>query len=141
LKYGDAQVQQESLMGWIKQMGATIAIAGTMTLPSVFQYLVPKPGEGPSREDMEGGFLKLHGFATMVDKDGNEKKLASLFQFNKDTGYLYTAALLVETGMLLVEKFGSLSGGCKTPASALGNDLTQRILKEMDSSFEVKELE
>mmetsp|Transcript_128795 Transcript_128795/g.191986 ORF Transcript_128795/g.191986 Transcript_128795/m.191986 type:complete len:409 (-) Transcript_128795:203-1429(-) len=140
-KYGDAQVQQESLLGWIKQMGTTVVIAGNIALPSVFQYLVPKPGEGPSREDMETGFLKLHGYGTMVAKDGSEKKLASLFQFNKDTGYLYTAALLVETGMLLVEKFGSLSGGCKTPASALGNDLTQRILKEMDSSFEVKDLE
>jgi short subunit dehydrogenase-like uncharacterized protein len=136
-KYGDAQLQQESLMGWIKQMGTTVIIAGAVTLPSVFKYLVPKPGEGPNREDMETGFLKLHGFGTMVDKDGNEEKLASLFQFNKDTGYLYTAALLVETGVLLAEKFGSLSGGCKTPASALGNDLTQRILKEMDSSWTI----
>ena len=140
-KYGDAMLQQESLSGWMKQMGSTIVTAGYIYVPSVFGYFVPKPGEGPSREDMENGFLKLHGFGTMVDKDGNSKKLTSKFTFNKDTGYLYTAVLLVETGMLLVEKYGSLAGGCKTPASALGNDLTQRILKEMDTSFDMKEVE
>ena len=133
-------LQQESFQGWVKQMGSAALTAGYIYLPSVFGYFVPKPGEGPSRDDMEAGFLKLHGFAIAVDKDGNEKKLQSKFTFNKDTAYLYTAVLLVETGMLLVEKFGSLSGGCKTPAAALGNDLTQRILKEMDTSFDIKEL-
>jgi len=122
-------------------MGAYVLMAGYITCPSVFQYFVPKPGEGPSRENMENGFLTLHGFGTMVDnKNKKERKLSSLFQFNKDTAYLYTAALLIETGILLVEKFGTLSGGCHTPASALGNDLTQRILQEMDCTFEIKEI-
>jgi len=126
-------------------MGAYVLMAGYITCPSVFKYFVPKPGEGPSRENMENGFLTLHGFGTMVDnnKDGGnkeERKLSSIFQFNKDTAYLYTAALLIETGILLVEKFGTLSGGCHTPASALGNDLTQRILQEMDCTFEIKEI-
>jgi len=133
-------------------MGAYVLMAGYITCPSVFKYFVPKPGEGPSRENMENGFLTLHGFGTMVDCNNNnnnnkddggnkeERKLSSIFQFNKDTAYLYTAALLIETGILLVEKFGTLSGGCHTPASALGNDLTQRILQEMDCTFEIKEI-
>ena len=61
--------------------------------------------------------------------------------FNKDIGYLYTAALLAETGMLLLEKLGKGNGGVMTPAVALGSDLTQRILKTMDTSFELKEEE
>jgi len=140
-QYGDALLQQDSYMGQLKQMGTFALTAGYVTVPSVFQYFVPKPGEGPSRENMENGFLTLHGFGTMVNKqDGKERKLSSKFQFNKDTGYLYTAVLLIETGMLLVKKYGSLSGGCQTPASALGNELTQRILQEMDTSFEIKEI-
>jgi short subunit dehydrogenase-like uncharacterized protein len=67
--------------------------------------------------------------------------LHSKFHFNKDIGYLYTAALLAETGMVLLEKHGKLSGGVMTPAVALGSDLTQRILKTMDTSFEIKEEE
>jgi short subunit dehydrogenase-like uncharacterized protein len=93
---------------------------------------------------MEAGFLKLYAWGTMVKEeeggDNSELKVAAKFQFNKDTGYLYTAVMLVETGMVLLDKYGTLSGGCKTPASALGSDLTQRILKEMDTSFEVKEV-
>ena len=69
-------------------------------------------------------------------RDGDQ----GLFEFRKDTAYLYTAALLCETGLLLVEKYGSLSGGCWTPAAALGGDLTERILKELDASLEIKEL-
>lgn len=128
-------------MGQFQQIGTFLLTAGYVTLPSVFQYFVPKPGEGPSREIMENGYLTLHGFGTMIDNNTNkERKLSTRFQFNKDTGYLYTAVLLVETGLLLVEKFGSLSGGCQTPASALGNDLTQRIVKEMDATFDIKEV-
>jgi short subunit dehydrogenase-like uncharacterized protein len=142
LKYGDARIKTESFTGWIRGKGTTLLVGAAVAAPSIFQQFLPKPGDGPSREDMENGFLKVRGFGTMVEKDGQQKhNLASTFQFNKDTGYLYTAVLLVETGMLLVEKCGTLSGGCKTPASALGNDLTQRIVKEMDASFEVKEVE
>jgi short subunit dehydrogenase-like uncharacterized protein len=142
LKYGDAKIKTESFTGWMKGTGTQLLLGAAIAAPSIFQQFLTQPGDGPSREDMENGFLNVYGLGTMVEKDGEQKhNLASKFHFNKDTGYLYTAVLLVETGMLLVEKCGTLSGGCKTPASALGNDLTQRIVKEMEASFEVKEVE
>eukprot|EP00934_Nitzschia_sp_Nitz4_P003046 Nitzschia sp. Nitz4//scaffold209_size42451//9844//11318//NITZ4_007355-RA/size42451-processed-gene-0.57-mRNA-1//1//CDS//3329541691//3036//frame0 len=143
LQYGDSKVMVESWSAWAKNNAMTLLIGAAVSVPSVFGGFLPKAGEGPSREDMENGFLKLHATATAVSKSNpsETKELEGLFQFNKDTSYLYTAALLVETGTLLVEKKGVIAGGCKTPASALGGDLTQRILKEMDVSLTIKEVE
>lgn len=144
LKYGDAIVKHDSYAGWFKDMSSFGLLSAAVAVPSVFERFLPQPGEGPDRADMEKGFLKLYAWGTMVKEEeedsDSELKLAAKFQFNKDTGYLYTAVMLVETGMVLLEKYGTLDGGCKTPASALGSDLTQRILKEMDTSFEVKEV-
>ena len=141
LQYGDCSVQVESWTAWAKNMAAASVIAAATYQPQLFGRFLPQAGEGPSREDMEKGFLKLYATATMVDKNENKtRQLQGLFEFRKDTAYLYTAALLCETGLLLVEKYGSLSGGCWTPAAALGGDLTERILKELDASLEIKEL-
>ena len=59
-----------------------------------------------------------------------------------DTAYLMTSELLVETGMLLVEKdkAGTLmAAGVVTPAVAFGSQLTRRITTEMDVSFDLKD--
>lgn len=146
MKYGDAAVKQQTWSAWAKNLTTTAAVGAMVYAPKLLgglaKPLIPESGQGPSREDMEHGFLKLHATAEMKEKDTQKvRKLQGLFEFRKDTGYLYTAVLLCETGLLLVEKFGSLEGGCLTPAAALGSELTQRILKEMDTSLEIKELD
>jgi short subunit dehydrogenase-like uncharacterized protein len=143
LEYGDSAVKVQSWTAWAKNMAMTMAVGVSIHAPilsGLVAPLVPKTGEGPSREDMERGFLKLYTTASMVNKTDptSKKDLQGLFHFQKDTGYLYTAALLCETGILLVEKFGTLEGGCLTPATALGGALTERILKELDASLEIK---
>eukprot|EP00429_Kryptoperidinium_foliaceum_P005431 CAMPEP_0176014626 /NCGR_PEP_ID=MMETSP0120_2-20121206/6920_1 /TAXON_ID=160619 /ORGANISM="Kryptoperidinium foliaceum, Strain CCMP 1326" /LENGTH=410 /DNA_ID=CAMNT_0017347573 /DNA_START=81 /DNA_END=1313 /DNA_ORIENTATION=- len=143
--YGDSAVKVQSWSAWAKGMATNLAMGAKIYAPGVLGGLVdpfiPQTGEGPSREGMENGFLKLHATATMVDRADASKtrELSGLFEFRKDTGYLYTAALLCETGLLLAEKHGSLEGGCATPAAALGGDLTERILKNLESSLEIKE--
>jgi len=104
---------------------------------------------------MEAGSLTVYGIGKMASASttgsgsselemAEENKVKAKFHFNKDTGYLYTAVLLVETGILLVEKDSStketLNSGVLTPASALGSDLTQHILKTMDTSFDIEEI-
>jgi short subunit dehydrogenase-like uncharacterized protein len=145
-KYGDAILKSGSLTAWLKQLGNGVILSAALTLPGVFDSFLPQPGQGPDRQTMEEGSLTLHGIGTMTSEDGQtSKKIQSKFRFNKDVAYLYTSVLLVETGMLLVEKANanpsSLNGGCLSPAAALGRDLTRRILKEMDTTFEVKEVD
>jgi short subunit dehydrogenase-like uncharacterized protein len=137
LEYGDAKLKNVSWGGKLQEMGIGLKLAAAICLPSMKRFL-PQPGEGPDRETMEAGYLILHGRGTMVI--GSKKtRLVSKFHFNKDIAYLYTAALLVETGMVLLEKRGKVEGGVITPAVALGSNLTQRILEKMDTSFEIKE--
>lgn len=152
-EYGDSAVKVQSWTAWTKNLAMTVAMGVSIhvpTLSGLVSSMIPKSGEGPSREEMERGFLKLYATAIMVDKNttttttdsnnNNMKNLQGLFHFRKDTGYLYTAALLCETGLLLVEKYGTLEGGCLTPATALGGSLTERILKELEASLEIKEV-
>lgn len=91
---------------------------------------------------MDSGYLKLYGYGRMVDEAGTETSLYSLFHFRRDVAYLQTAHMLVETGMLLLEKHraGTLrTGGVLTPACAFGSDLTHRITREMECSFDLQE--
>ena len=146
LQYGDAAVKEQTWSAWAKNMTTAAAVGATVYGPSflagLVKPLIPQSGQGPSREDMERGFLKLHAIANLKDKETHKnRQLKALFEFRKDTGYLYTAALLCETGLLLLEKYGSLEGGCLTPASALGSDLTERILNHMDTFLEIKEVQ
>ena len=102
---------------------------------------MPAPGEGPDRETMENGYLILHGLGVIrkMSPEKEEYCVQSKFQFNKDIGYLYTAALLVESGLLLLES-STKRGGVMTPAAAFGNRLTARIVERLDATFEIKEL-
>jgi hypothetical protein len=144
LEYGDARVTDPSLSSWLTEKASGALFMGAVTLPSVFGYFVPAPGSGPDRATMEEGYMILHGRGVMKSKsDEKETRLTSEFKFNKDIGYLYTAALLVETGMLLLEKANGgtspTSGGVVTPAVAFGSDMTSRIVDKLDSSWELKE--
>mmetsp|Transcript_12119 Transcript_12119/g.21777 ORF Transcript_12119/g.21777 Transcript_12119/m.21777 type:complete len:297 (+) Transcript_12119:330-1220(+) len=141
-QYGDSMVMEDSWISGLKLLGNGAVLYAAVTLPSVFGAFLPQAGEGPDRETMENGSLKLHGIGIMVSPDGKvQKKAHTEFHFKKDVGYLYTAVLLAETGMLLVQKCSSLKGGCLTPAAALGGDLTKRILQEMDATFDIEELD
>ena len=146
LEYGDSFIEHTGWSVWVNQLAFSAVLGAAVVVPFFGRFL-PSAGEGPAREDMESGFLTLHTRATMIsntakDQPAKETKLEATFHFNKDTGYLYTAALLVECGMLLLEKerSGEIgSGGVLTPASAFGADLLPRILRELDATWELKE--
>lgn len=121
----------------LQETGTAVTLGAAILFPPMKRFL-PQPGEGPSRQTMENGWMTLHGRGIIV-KDGKETTVTSKFHFDKDIGYLYTAALLVEAGMVLMTKIGNVDGGVTTPAVALGSDYMQRILKTMDTSFEIKE--
>ena len=85
---------------------------------------------------MDAGYLKLHARGKMVDRaSGKETALKSTYSFPYDTGYLMTAQMLVETGMLLLEKKGA--GGVLTPAVALGSDIVVRLDKELNAKYAI----
>ena len=160
LRYGDALVKSGGVGAWLYETTVKARMATAMALPSFLSsYIIPQPGQGPDRQVMEDSYLKLHAIGTLrqSSKDDSKTEKDSLdtesdeitslvrgtFEFRKDISYLYTAHLLVQVGMVLLEKDrqGTLPSGVLTPAVALGHDLTERILQTLDATLTIAPLE
>ena len=90
--------------------------------------LLPKPGEGPSEETMENGFID--SFFT-AELDNGEKKLFRVHG-KGDPGYKVTSKFVCESALTLVKDRENLPGGNEyggvlTPASGLGQPLIDRL--------------
>jgi short subunit dehydrogenase-like uncharacterized protein len=138
LKYGDSKVQNVSTWGSVKNTAMNIKFAAAVSIPFL-HGLLPQPGEGPSREMMEAGYMTLHAHGTIKSKgeEATVKNIKAKFHFGKDVGYLYTAAILVETGMCLLQT-KEKSSGVITPAVGLGHPLTERLCEQLDITLDVK---
>eukprot|EP00746_Dinoflagellata_sp_MGD_P082818 gnl/MRDRNA2_/MRDRNA2_32906_c0_seq1.p1 gnl/MRDRNA2_/MRDRNA2_32906_c0~~gnl/MRDRNA2_/MRDRNA2_32906_c0_seq1.p1 ORF type:complete len:408 (-),score=67.75 gnl/MRDRNA2_/MRDRNA2_32906_c0_seq1:13-1236(-) len=98
------------------------------------KYVLPKPGEGPSEEFMNTGFLDVIGVAT--GSDGSTAK--STIRFPVDPGYKDTARMAVESGLALSldgAKLADPRGGVLTPGCCQGEVLLER-LRKTGSAFE-----
>merc|ERR1712216_184925 len=75
-QYFDAQIQPDSWWARFKDTLSTYLIGIALYLP-ILQILihVPKPGEGPSREAMDAGSLKVTTQGVMVKADGTKQKI------------------------------------------------------------------
>ena len=139
-EYAEAQLRDLSWSRWVADASYN-ALIGAAIYVQPLRALLPSPGEGPTREDMEAGFLKLHLRATGAGADGKEFKVKGLMTFDEDTGYLCTGRMLAESGMELLEaakKGGEKVGGVLTPATAMGTSLLRRMERELPMKWEVE---
>jgi short subunit dehydrogenase-like uncharacterized protein len=99
------------------------------------QYVLPKPGEGPSRDSMlRKHFLCVSGVG--VGRSGNVAE--SILYFPTDPGCLETAGMLIESALCLAQQDEDLpvsTGGFWTPAVGLGQVLLDRLMA-MGTHFE-----
>lgn len=97
----------------------------------ITSYLLPEPGEGPTREEVEDGYfdIELVGFGTTPS--GEDFRVEGEMHADSDPGYGATAKIFGETALCLcrdsLEK--GLPGGVLTPASAMGMRLVERLRK------------
>ena len=91
--------------------------------------VLPKPGEGPSREEREAGFFNTHLIAKGYDEKGQPVRLRALVKGNKDPGYGATAKMLSESALCLALDGASLEcgSGVLTPAACMGMTLVERL--------------
>mgnify|MGYP006137581277 FL=1 len=97
-------------------------------LRKLIRPLLPKPGEGPSKETMENGFFDSF-FSAEVDS--GEKKLFRVHG-KGDPGYKVTSKFVCESALTLIKEREKLPGGqgyggVLTPASGLGQPLIDRL--------------
>ena len=94
---------------------------------------VPKPGEGPTKEEREAGFYDIVFIG--IAADGRKVRVA--VKGDKDPGYGSTSKILAETGICLVRS-PEVAGGVWTPGAALQGRLVERLQRHAGLSFEVE---
>lgn len=105
-------------------LGAFAAAASTPILRPIVQRLLPKPGEGPSKENRERGSFRFNFFA---ESDDGASKVEATVAGKGDPGYAATARMLGEAAMCLAKDSLPERGGILTPATAMGFSLIERL--------------
>ena len=98
-------------------------------------YLLPKPGEGPTPEQQKKGMYDLRFYG----RTPGGSKLITRVTGDRDPGYGSTAKILGEAAVCLAKDVAkdSVPGGFWTPATAMGNDLRGRLERHAGLTFEV----
>lgn len=96
---------------------------------------MPKPGEGPPKEERENGWYDIVFIAEA--KDG--KTVRAAVKGDKDPGYGSTSKILAESALALIETSREQSpGGCWTSAAAMAGALLKRLPDKAGLTFTVE---
>lgn len=143
-RYDEAVMVGGGLKGRASGWGMTGVMAGFMVGASIAptrwlleRFVVPKPGEGPSRESREKGFYDLRFFGETEDGDTLRGKVTG----DRDPGYGSTAKMLGQAGVCLARDVDreTVGGGFWTPATALDGQLLERLQTAAGMTFELLE--
>ncbi|GMH91209.1 hypothetical protein TrST_g1736 [Triparma strigata] len=89
------------------------------------KFILPKPGQGPSEEYMDSGYLHVLGVA----KGEKGTIVKSTMSFNVDPGYKDTARMLIESALSLSLEDVDCKVGVYTPGACQKEVLLERLLK------------
>ncbi|MCL2725205.1 MAG: saccharopine dehydrogenase NADP-binding domain-containing protein [Polyangiaceae bacterium] len=137
-RYDEAMSFPLSAKGFAMASAFTAGLAGlalAMAIPTTRNWLarrvLPKPGEGPTKEQRDRGSfeVRLIGETTRGNKGHERLRLDALVAGNTDPGYGETATMLGESALCLAEDGDLLPkrAGVLTPASAMGDCLVTRL--------------
>jgi short subunit dehydrogenase-like uncharacterized protein len=142
-RYEEAVLVGSGIGGWARATKGVFGAAAFlmfMALPPtralLKKYVLPKPGEGPSREVRESGFWIL----VLVGKQSDGKVIQARIQGAGDPGVESTSRMLVESALCLARDSDRITvgGGFWTPASAMGELLQSRLTSHAGLSFEIE---
>ncbi len=129
-RYSETISTGRGLKGWF---GATTLAAGMAAFGGAILFgptrrllasrVLPKPGEGPSKEKRDSGMfdIKLIGHT----QDG--RTMTANVRGTSDPGYGETAKMISESAIALARDEASAEGGVLTPASCMGMKLVTRL--------------
>merc|ERR1712012_936799 len=119
---------KEAFVEWFGTIFFFTSLLNPVTAAPMKRFALPKPGEGPSKKEMQNGYMLLTARGTGT----TGKQVESALYFPLDVGYKETARMIVESGLCLALDASTLpvqSGGFYSPAVAMGNVLLQRLCK------------
>ena len=141
--YGEAVLTGKGLKGYLRAAIITLSLGGFAVATKyrflrylIQQFVLPKPGEGPSPEQQQKGFFDLR----IIGKR-DQKSLIAKVTGDRDPGYGCTAKMLVQSGLCMAYDISKsdLSGGFWTPATAMGDRLIKRLTDSAGMTFEIIE--
>ncbi len=112
-----------AVTGWKVGLGAMGALLSLSPGRALLRRLGPSPGEGPSEEVMDGGFVRARIRAE--GEDGTQ--VEGSMKAKGDPGNRVTAVLLCESALTLALGEGTGRAGVLTPSEALGRGLLERL--------------
>ena len=138
-RYLESTMTGKGITGRLKAIASGFALKLFM-VASVIPFLrkhallrrLPKPGEGPSREQRENGYFNLLLLGNAPDGD----MLRLRIKGDRDPGYGSTSKMIAETAICLARGESTAAGGIWTPASAMGSGLRERLESNAGLSFE-----
>ncbi len=140
-RYREATMTGKGLGGRLKAMlmGMSlrlfiIAAAMPFTRKAIVQRLLPKPGEGPSRQERESGFFNLK----LIGKRHDGALMHMRVTGDRDPGYGSTSKMLAECAVCLALDDLDIGGGCWTPSVAMGDLLLRRLQDNAGLTFELE---
>jgi short subunit dehydrogenase-like uncharacterized protein len=97
---------------------------------------MPKPGEGPTKEERENGWYDLLYIAEAPDG----RTVRAAIKGDMDPGYGSTSKILAEAGLALAFDVprSQTPGGCWTPAAAMAGALLDRLPAKAGLTFTVE---
>jgi short subunit dehydrogenase-like uncharacterized protein len=141
-RYDEAMLTGAGPSGFAKATGAAAGMVAVMLAMSVgpIRKLVaprlPAPGEGPSLEEREAGYLDIR----LVARHPNDPDviLRAKVTGDRDPGYGSTSKMLAESAVCLALDDLASAPGISTPAAAMGDALLQRLQKNAGLTFSIE---
>jgi short subunit dehydrogenase-like uncharacterized protein len=132
--YGKDFVYDEMVMTGPGEQGEAIA-KKVMAANNKFSGAeVPKPGEGPSKEERENGSYDLLFMA--IAPDGRQARAA--VKGDRDPGYGSTSKMISECAICLLRDTPDVPAGIWTPGAAMGDRLIKRLVDHAGLTFTVE---
>jgi len=99
------------------------------------RFVLPKPGEGPTPEAQLAGYFDL----SLLGKNEDGKTLKVRVTGDRDPGYGCTAKMLAQASLCLAFDITQeqCNGGFWTPATAMGDQLTDRLTQHAGMTFTI----
>ena len=117
--------------------GALAGLASFSPTRSILKRVLPKPGEGPSKEARDKGFFEIELLG--IHPNDTSKNIKVRVKGDKDPGYGSTSKMIAESALALAQDDLDVGGGFWTPASAMGEALLIRLPEGAGVTFEVVE--
>ncbi|MEO1706653.1 MAG: saccharopine dehydrogenase, partial [Pseudomonadota bacterium] len=144
--YGEDFLYSEMMMAKSKGAASKIALAtglfaGALSFGPLRallkKFILPSPGDGPTKAEREAGFYVLHFIGT----DPNGEKMTAKVKGDCDPGYGSTSKMLGEAAICLAlhTPKEEVKGGITTPAAAMGDALIDRLEERAGLSFSILE--